>query len=128
MQFIVQRKQNVRLELILANSFIFQPKTRFFSRTNPFLFIHYCLSVMMIVIDNSLTFSLQMFVFLIIDFIRNMKTQMPQIIFYFSLLYNINAAFNKFADDYLDLKSKMFDVSIKYRNFLGSFRAMIWYP
>ena len=83
---------------------------------------------MMIVIDNSLVFSLQMFVFLIIDFIRNMKTQMPQIIFYLSLLYNINAAFNKFADDYLDLKSKMFDVSIKYRNFLGSFRAMIWYP
>ena len=47
-----------------------------------------------------------------------MKTQMPQIIFYLSLLYNINAAFNKFADDYLDLKSKMFDVSIKYRHFL----------
>ena len=69
-----------------------------------------------------------MFVFLIIDFIRNMKTQMPQIIFYLSLLYNINAAFNKFADDYLDLKSKMFDASIKYRKFLGSFRVMIWYP
>ena len=52
-----------------------------------------------------------MLVFLVIDFIRNMRTQMPQMIFYLSLVYNVNAAFNRFAEDYLDLKSKLFDVS-----------------
>lgn len=54
---------------------------------------------------------LQMVVFLVVDFVRNMQVEMPKIIFYLSLVFNVNASFTKLSDEYLDLKGKIFDVS-----------------
>ncbi len=45
-----------------------------------------------------------------IDFVRNMQTQMPRIIFYLSLVFNINNSFTKFSEEFLDLKFRIFEV------------------